>query len=122
MRENLALDYTPQWIALGIISAAGIANDECELLRGDNPHPEHYRWRAFSRFLAAQPSLSAALARDLYALGETDADRSMEASMQGAILRHADCPADLLRSALTAKEEHLRRIAARRLGPNRADG
>jgi len=82
---------------------------------GDDPRPEHYRWRAFSRFLAARDSLSPHLAEQLYALGSADPDSSMGGSMMAAILRRKDCPAELLHAALASNRPYLQRIAAKRL-------
>jgi len=39
----------------------------------------------------------------------------MGGSMMAAILRHRDCPVDLLQLALDSGASHLRRIAAQRL-------
>lgn len=75
--DPLPLGYTSQWIDLGIVSHADIRRDEQECRAGDDPHAEHYRWRAFSRFLSAQPTLSPILAQHLYSLGATDPDISM---------------------------------------------
>lgn len=83
----LPLDFTHEWVSLGIISFAEIHRDKEAALSGDDPSPERYRWRAFSRFLAAQHSLSASLAHALYALGSTDADPSMGGSIMAAVLR-----------------------------------
>jgi hypothetical protein len=116
--EPLPLDYTPRWIALGIVTDADIRRDAHSAATGDDPNPEHYRWRAFSRFLDAQQTLAPSLARELYALGKADADFTMGGSMMGAILRRADCPSDLLHSALESEQAHLRRIAVRRLNPD----
>lgn len=116
--EQLPLDYTPQWIALGIVTAANIDRDQQECATGDDPSPEHYRWRAFSRFLAAQQTLLPTLAHQLYALGAADADSAMGGSIMAAVLRHPDCPPALLQSALASEHAHLQRIAARRLDSN----
>ena len=116
--QPLPLDYTPDWIVLGIVTAADIHRDQQECATGDDPHPEHYRWRAFSRFVAAQQSLSSLLAHQLYALGATDADHAMGGSITADVLRHRDCPLDLLHSALASNHAHLQRIAAHRLNRN----
>jgi hypothetical protein len=114
---SLPLGYTSAWMALGVVSTADIARDEQEYAVGDDPHPEHYRWRAFSRFLAAQESLSPHLVQQLYELGSADPDSSMGGSMMAAVLRHRDCPTDLLHAALTSPRPRLRRIAMQRLQP-----
>ena len=113
--QRLPLDYTPDWIALGIVTAADIYRDEQGCATGDDPFPAHYRWRAFSRFIAAQPSLASSLAHQLYALGAADADHAMGGSIMAEVLRHRDCPHDLLHSALDSDRAHLHRIADQRL-------
>ena len=116
--EQLPLGYTPDWIALGIVSAADIRRDERDAATSDDPHPEHYRWRAFSRFLSEQRTLSPLLAQQFYALGAADADPSTGSSMMAAVLRHPDCPAAVLQSGLASDQPHLQRIATQRLNPN----
>jgi len=111
----LPLGYTSAWLALGVVSPSDIARDEREYFMGNELSPEHYRWRAFSRFLAAQESLSPHLAQQLYALGSADPDSSMGGSMMAAILRREDCPAELLHTALASHRPYLQRIATERL-------
>lgn len=111
----LPLGYTGAWLVLGVVSASDIARDEQECSVGDDPYPEHYRWRAFSRFLAVQESLSPHLAQQLYALGSADPDSSMGGAMMAAILRREDCPVELLHTALASNRPYLQRIAAKRL-------
>jgi hypothetical protein len=113
--EQLPLDYTPDWMALGIVSAEDIRRDAEELESGDDPYSEHYRWRAFSRFMAARETFPSQLAHQLYALGASDPEHSMGGSMMAVVLRHPECPLDLLKAALESDRMHLRRIAAKRL-------
>lgn len=107
--------YFDEWIRHGIVTRVDIRRDGRELAKGEDPYPEHYRWRAFSRFLAAQQTLSPLLARQLYALGSADVDLAMGGSMMAEVLRHRDCPLDLLNFALTSERPHLQRIAEQRL-------
>src|SRR5262245_54354604 len=100
--EQLPLGYTRLWITLVIVTAADIHRDEREALTGDDPHAEHYRWRAFSRFFAEQRQLTPSLALQLYALGAADADSSMGASIMASVLRHPDCSDDVLQSGITS--------------------
>ncbi len=116
--EPLPLDYTPAWIALGLVTAADVEHDRLECAIGEDPHPEHYRWRAFHRFLTAQLPLLPRLAHELYALGEVDVDAAMGGTIMAEILRHPDCPLALLHTALLSERPHLRRLAAQRLHPD----
>ncbi len=112
---SLPLGYTGQWVTLGVVSIVDIERDEHECSEGHDSHPEHYRWRAFSRFIEARESLAPQLAHQLYALGATDPDSSMGGSMMAAILRRRDCPPELLHTALASHRPYLQRIAEERL-------
>ncbi|MDR3403412.1 MAG: hypothetical protein P4L99_13015 [Chthoniobacter sp.] len=116
--EPLPLDYTPDWITLGIVSAADIRRDQHEASTSGDPHPEHYRWRAFSHFLSQQRPFAPSLAEQLYALGAADADSLLGGSIMAAVLRHPDCPPALLQCGLASKHAHLRLIATQRLHPS----
>lgn len=116
--ESFPLDYSVRWLELGIVDVAGIQRDEQECRKGDDPHPEHYRWRAFCRFLDAQRSLAPQLAHQLYSLGEADADCAMGGSIMTAVLRHPNCPAELLQHGLGSERPYVRRLAAKRIGSN----
>ncbi|MDX2109047.1 MAG: hypothetical protein SFY80_02275 [Verrucomicrobiota bacterium] len=109
--------YTDQWHALGIVSADNIAEDATELMRGDDPHPEHYRWRRFVKFIHSCPAIDARLAVSLYELCERDLDSAMGESMITVILRRDDCPRELFERALRSPSKHLKRVAVSRLGP-----
>ena len=116
--QQFPLGYSGKWIALGIVSSADIQRDQQECAQSDDPYPEHYRWRAFSMFLAAHPTLSPETAHELYELGATEADYTAGGSMMAAVLRHPNCPSDLLRLGLTSGRPHLQRLAAQRLNSN----
>jgi hypothetical protein len=57
-----ALAFSDDWFNLGIVTPERIDQFALELLSGDDPNPEHYRWRAFSDFLKANRPLSHELA------------------------------------------------------------
>jgi hypothetical protein len=113
----LPLYYTAKWIDLGIVTLADIERDALATFTSDDPNPEHYRWRAFTRFMEAQKTITPALARDLYALGNADVDIAMGGSMMAEILRHPDCPTEILEAALGSERKHLQRIAGKRMRP-----
>ncbi len=112
------LGYTQQWINLGIVTPESIAWDTAQIHEGEDPHPEHYRWRAFERFMKDQARLDPDLASGLFGLGESDPDLSMGGSMMAQIVRHPECPDLLLRLAAESEHDHLRKIALIRLAPN----
>jgi hypothetical protein len=109
--NEYSLGFTQQWIDLGIVTPESIAWDRAQMSEGDDPHPEHYRWRAFERFMKDQAPLKPELAFDLFRLGESDPDLSMGGSMLANIVRHPECPEKLLRIASKSDRDHLRRIA-----------
>jgi len=108
--------YIDDWRTLGIVSPDEIKEDAVELSLGDDPHPEHYRWRRFVKFIRSRTAIDVPLAHSLYALGERDPDRALGESMISVIIRREDCPRELHVKALRSSSEHLKRVAAARLG------
>lgn len=113
--DGFPLDYTSKWIDLGIVTRESIAEDSSEIAKGTDPHPEHYRWRAFKAFMDGLASMDGSLAEGLFQLGERDPDYSMGGSMMVAILYRSDCPSALLIRALQSDRRHIFRIARKRL-------
>ena len=107
--------YSDDWTSLGIVSAAEVTEDTVQLSRGEDPHPEHYRWRRFVRFIHDRPTIDATLAASLYALGERDPDRSLGESIISVIIRREDCPRQLHEKAMLSSAKHGKRVAAARL-------
>jgi hypothetical protein len=113
-----SLGFTQQWIDLGIVTPESIAWDTTQINEGEDPHYEHYRWRAFARFIKDQARLDPDLAIGLCRLGESDPDVSMGGSMMAQIVRHPECPDSLLRLAADSDQDHLRKIALIRITQN----
>ena len=61
----------------------------------DDPHDEHWRWRAFTGFMNQNPDLSEQHCAALLDLGANDPDFSMEASIMLAVLKRPECPSVL---------------------------
>lgn len=112
--------YTDEWLAAGIVTAEEVTADGAELARGEDPHPEHYRWRRFVKYVHAHPTMDAAIARSLYALGECDPDPALGESIISVVIRRDDCPPELYERALQSRSKHLKRVAAARV--NRIKG
>lgn len=108
------LGFSVHWSRIGIITPEKIAGFACELENGDNPHPEHYRWRAFSEFLATYSELPSSIARELYTLGDTDPDHALGGSIMAAIVRRPECPSDVLAAALQSSRKHLHKLVQNR--------
>ena len=109
------LGFNDEWLRLEIVSTERIRELLDEYETGEDPNPEHYRWRAFVSFLDQQPTLSEAKLVSLYRLGESDPHVAMGESMMNKILQRADCPLALLEEAAASNVAHLVRIARRRL-------
>jgi hypothetical protein len=109
------LEFSQEWIELGIITPAKLEQLKAEWDTGEDTNTEHYRWRAFLDFMQSRPSLDEDTAKALYNLGSKDPEVNMGGSMMAHILRWKDCPKDLLESATKAEEKFLRKIANERL-------
>ena len=109
------LEFSQEWIDLGIITADSLNQIVEEWISSDDRCPEHYRWRSFLAFVESQDSLDEITARRLYNLGASDRDVSMGGSIMAQILLRKDCPLDLLRVAAGSEEKFLRKIANEKL-------
>jgi hypothetical protein len=107
------LQYSDEWIELGVITPEVEGELWHEWQQGEDHHPEHYRWRAFSDFLKVHSSLSEDSFAALYALAESDHDPVMGLAMQGDLLIRNDCPQALLERALASSQIHLVKVAQR---------
>lgn len=45
------LGYTREWLACGVIDDPELRRQHAAMVHGDDPHPEHWRQRAFHRFV-----------------------------------------------------------------------
>jgi hypothetical protein len=111
--------YPDVWRMIGIVSDAEIAEDTVELSRGEDPHPEHYRWMRFVKFVHNRPVIDSGLAKLLYSLGECDPEHALGESIISVIIRRDDCPRELQEKALRSSSEHLKRIALARINEKR---
>ena len=109
------LQFTPDWVELGIITLEQLNQIEDEWRTSDDRNPEHYRWRAFLDFSQSNALLDATTLRRLYRLGASDADSVMGGSIMAHVLRRNDCPQDLLLEAVESGEKFLVKIAQERL-------
>lgn len=109
------LEFTKEWIDLGIVTPEKLSELEIEWNKGEDTNTEHYRWRAFRDFLSANEYLDFTTLRKLHELGENDSDFTMGSSMMVDILNRKDCPTDLLKKAYKSEEKFLRKVASRKL-------
>lgn len=104
--------FTPGWFQLGIVTATVVARFQAEWDGGEDDNPEHYRYRAFTEFLATRRPLAPELAAALWELAETDTD--LRWVIRTELVRLPECPQSLLDAALASGLKHLARIIERR--------
>lgn len=109
------LGFTKEWINSGILNAETLERFLKEYSEGLDRDTEHYRWRAFESFMRGKPSIDETTARSLYQLGENDLDVLMGGSMMATVLKHPDCPFELLKKAADSDREFLKKIATEQL-------
>lgn len=109
------LEFSKEWVDLGIITPAKLEQLEAEWAMGEDKNTEHYRWSAFIDFVKSKGYLDEVIAKALYNLGANDPDGTMGGSIMAHILRRKDCPKDLLELASTSEEKFLRKIANEKL-------
>ncbi len=109
------LQFNQKWLELGIVTIAKLKNLEEVWKLGEDTNPEHYRWRTFLEFINSKESLNEQILKELYELGACDPDASMSRAMMADILRHRDCPIELLEMATNSTESSLQKIASAKL-------
>jgi hypothetical protein len=109
-----ALGFTSKWFDVGVVNVSVLAQCRDEWEKGDDDHPEHYRYGVFKDFLVAHRPLSPDLAAALFQLATTDPDQSVGGAMMADIVRLPECPANVLSAALASGRKHLVKIVERR--------
>jgi len=112
--EEFPFGFTEPWHTLGIVTPDQLEALRAEWARGDDRHPEHYRWRAFLAFVAERRPLTPDTAAALYDLGAADADRSMGEAMMHRVVELPECPAEVLAKAAASGIRHLAQAVERR--------
>jgi len=111
------LEFDVKWFELGFVSSEKLTELLAEFLKAEDVNKEHYRWRTFTEYLKINKVIDENNLRELYRLGETDADNhGMGISMRIEILNRKDCPADLIEKALNSNEKSLIKVAKKKLG------
>ena len=115
------LQFSQQWIDLGIITPEKLKQIEAKWVTGEDTNTEHYRWGAFLDFIKSKEILDEDTAKALYDFGANDPDIAMGGSIMAEILWRKDCPRNLLESAVNSERKFLRKIANERLA-DQAEG
>ena len=97
--DHSRFGFSAPWYSLGIVTPERLGALEAEWARGEDRHPEHYRWRAFREFLTERRPLAPEVALALYQLGDAEPDQAMGGSMMRDIVRLPECPASVLDAA-----------------------
>ena len=116
MNENnilSSLGFTPKWVELDILTPETEEELLSEYRKGEDPYPEHYRWRAFHKFIQTNENLSPDTLRAIYNLGLEDSDKGMGESMMFSIIERSDCPKDLLEEASKSERKSVSKLAKR---------
>src|SRR5688500_5172438 len=98
----LELDFDEKWFDSGFVSSEKLYELWADFQTAEDSNKEHYRWRAFTDYLETNNEISESNLKELYRLGETDADYAMGIALRVKILQRKDCPADLLNEALNS--------------------
>lgn len=113
--------FPQEWRVWGLIGADDLRALAAKYREDDDPHPEHWRWRAFKSVLADRRPLTEEECRQLLRVGELDPDvGGAGISMQVEILLLPECPADLIEAATADQSSHRARVVAKQLSKTRA--
>lgn len=108
-------NFPTQWREKGIISES-LA--EAVLLIGrqsEDPYPEHYRWRTFTRLAqAAREQSEMQMLHTLYNLAEAEEDRALATSMRLFIIDLPECPHQILVEAMHSSSQVVQKKARSR--------
>jgi len=105
------LEFSNEWLELNIITPDLLDEFQREFDTGEDRNPEHYRWKAFDRFLKLNPALPPETLVSVYRLGELDPDCSMGGAMMRELLNRQDCPIELIEESLSSDRPFLVKAA-----------
>ncbi|MGL6342652.1 MAG: hypothetical protein ACRC80_26360 [Waterburya sp.] len=105
------LQFTQDWIDAGIIDSQSLAKIKEKYLEEKDDNYEHYRWFAFRSFLKVNPKISAETLHKIYILAKKDPDYGMGRSMRFQIIKHINCPVELIDIAIEDEDRGLSKQA-----------
>lgn len=105
--------FSEDWFEIGILNARSLESIEREFNESDDPHLEHYRWRAFSDYLKNSRDLTEDQIIALHKMSEKDPDTVLSGAMIRTLLDVPNCPASILNHYLESEEKFLRVAADR---------
>jgi hypothetical protein len=102
--------FNATWYVLGIATPERLAALQAEWECGEDRSPEHYRWRAFREFLAANRPLTERVATAIFHLGANDVDHAMGAAIMHEVVALPECPQAILEAARASGRKDLVRL------------
>ncbi|MGL5875678.1 MAG: hypothetical protein ACRC2R_25500 [Xenococcaceae cyanobacterium] len=93
------LQFSQEWIDLGIITVDNFALIKKEYLKGKDLRTEHYRWGVFNVFIKNSDFIVRDKFYKLYQLGKKDPDYAMGRAMIFELIARLDCPKELIDTA-----------------------
>lgn len=115
------LGFTEEWLRLGIVTPAQIAEAIQTFEQSDDKHSEHYRYKAFRDFLNRHRPLPPDLAIQLFELGDKDPDYSMGGAVMADILLRPECPPEVVEKSARSGRKHLVKMVAKRRAQDERD-
>ena len=103
------LGFNDAWFEIGVLDKRGLKKLEKRYRSGEDPYTEHYRWIAFTEFLEKNRDMSEEKFRELFQLGQSDAD--LGGTMIRELLEYSNCPIDIVDYCLNSEEKFLRTAA-----------
>ncbi|MFN3651932.1 MAG: hypothetical protein ACK47B_20350 [Armatimonadota bacterium] len=107
------LGFTSRWSELGVVTPDRLAELGRIFERGEDPHPEHYRYYAFREYLSGSRPIDPDQCEALYSLGGEDPDPAMGRAMMHDILKLSECPDEMRERAFASGESDLVRLVSR---------
>ena len=105
------LQFTKAWINTGIIDHESFIEIKERSLKEDGNSPEHYRWLAFRNFLKTNNDISGKVLSKISFLGKNEPDYTMGRAMRFKIIKHNNCPVELINIAIEDKDRGLSKEA-----------
>ncbi|MFO0803502.1 MAG: hypothetical protein U0791_10325 [Gemmataceae bacterium] len=94
--------FADSWFAAGVVDAEAAAAFEEYARRDPSRSVRHWRWAAFQDHLEEHTPLPVDRCRELFELGEREADRNLGTAMMCAAVYQRHCPADVKQRATDA--------------------
>lgn len=102
--DFVKLQFSQEWIDAGIVTTNNFTLIKQEYLKGEDEATEHYRYGAFHAFMRSNKNITSAKFYILYKIGKGDLDYSMGRAIIFDIIKHSDCPKEIIEIATKDKD------------------